>query len=65
MITSCLILHRMKDVSEKSCTENQNTHNLYSNFLYKPCCLQDNVEKYGTVRQATDDMAHSQCMLNA
>jgi len=33
MSTSRLILHRMKDVSDKSCTENQNTHILFSNVL--------------------------------
>ena len=33
MITSHLILLGMKDVSDKICTENQNTHIMFSNFL--------------------------------
>jgi hypothetical protein len=34
-------------------------------FLRKSCRLWDNVEKYGTAGQATDDnMAHAHCMLD-
>jgi hypothetical protein len=33
-------------------------------FFGKPCRLEDNVEKYSTAVQATDDnMAHAHCML--
>jgi hypothetical protein len=50
MIISRSILLRMRNVSDRSCTENQN-----SDFFRKSCRLWDNVEKYGTARQATDD----------
>jgi hypothetical protein len=48
---------RMKNVSAKSCRENQNTHFVFSNFFFfqKSCRLWDNVEKYCTARQVTDD----------
>jgi hypothetical protein len=56
MIISRWILLRMRNVSDKSCRENQNTHFMFNNlFPRKPCRLWDNVEKYGRVRQATDD----------
>jgi hypothetical protein len=45
----------MRNVSDKSCRENQNTHFMFNNFFPKSCRLCDNVEKYGTARQATDD----------
>jgi hypothetical protein len=54
----------MKNVSGKSCRENQNTHFMFSNFFSKILKLLDNVEKYFRVGQATDDnMAHAHCML--
>jgi hypothetical protein len=37
------------------CRENQNTHFVIKNFFRKSCPLGDNVEKYDTARQATDD----------
>jgi hypothetical protein len=46
---------RMTNISDKLCTENQNTHFIFNNFSRKSCCLWDNVEKYGTARQGTDD----------
>jgi len=41
------------------------THILCSvTFFRQSCCLWDNVEKYGTARQTTDDnMADAHCML--
>jgi hypothetical protein len=45
----------MRNVSDKICRENQNTHFMFNNFFRKSCRLWDNVEKYGTVRQATDN----------
>jgi hypothetical protein len=54
MIISRWILLRMRNVSDKSCRETQNTHFTFSNFFRKSCRLLDNVEKYGTARQATD-----------
>ena len=35
----------MRNLSEKSCTENQNTHFVFNNFFRKSCRLGDNVEK--------------------
>jgi len=38
---------------------------MFDNFFRKWCRLWDNVEKYGTTGQATDDdMAHARCMLD-
>jgi hypothetical protein len=38
---------------------------MFNIFFSKPCRLCDNVEKYGTARQATDDnTAHALCMPN-
>jgi hypothetical protein len=49
------ILLRMRNVSDKLCRENRNTHYIFNNFfLKKSCCLWDNVEKYGRTTQATD-----------
>jgi hypothetical protein len=47
---------RMKNCSDKSCRENQNTNFMFSNFFFsrKSCRLWDNLEKYGRQRQATD-----------
>jgi hypothetical protein len=47
--------YNSRNVSDKSCRENQNTHFMFNNFFRKSCCLWDNVEKYGRARQATDD----------
>ena len=57
MIISLWFPFRMRNVSDKSCRENRNTHFLFSNFFFpqKLCRLWDNVEKYGSAGQATDD----------
>jgi hypothetical protein len=55
VIISRSILVRTINVSDKSCTENQNTHFMFNNFFRKSCHLWDNVEKYGRARQATED----------
>jgi len=46
----------MKNVSHKICTETPK-HTFYSqlNFFRKSYRLWENVEEYGTARQATDD----------
>jgi hypothetical protein len=51
----------MRNVSDKSYRENQNTHILCAITVFrKSCRLRDNVEKYCTAGQATDDnMAHA------
>ena len=60
------ILLRMRNVSDKSCRENQLTHFVFSNFFFfrKSCCLWD-VEKCGTARKTTDNnMAPAHCILD-
>jgi hypothetical protein len=60
------VLLRMRNVSDKYCRGNQNTHFVFSNFFFfKLCHLLDDVEKYSIAGQATDDnMAHAHCMLD-
>jgi hypothetical protein len=61
------ILHRMRNVWDKSCRENQNTHFNSSNFFFrKSCRLWYNVEKYGVDRghKRRHNMAHTGCMLD-
>ena len=55
MIISRPVLLRMRNISEKICRENQNTHFVFRNIFRKSCCLLGNVKKYGKTRQATDD----------
>jgi len=45
----------MRNVSDKTCTGNHNTHFFVSNVFQKVAPLCDNVEKYGGTGQATDD----------
>ena len=66
-IISRSFLLRMRIVSAKSCIENQNTHFVFSNFLFfffskiVPCMRY--AEKYCTAGNDTDDnMAHAHCM---
>jgi hypothetical protein len=55
MLISLSLPLRMRNVSDKICREYHNTH-LYSVTFVENCAvLWDNVEEYGTVRQATDD----------
>ena len=59
LIISRSVLLRMRNVSDKSCRENQNTHFVCSNFFKR-----GNVGKYCRAGQATDDnTAHAHCML--
>jgi hypothetical protein len=46
---------KMRNISDNSCRENQNTHFMFNKWSGKSSCLWDNVEKYGTARQARDD----------
>ena len=41
---------RMRNVSDKSCRENQNMHFMFNNPPPRSCRLLDNMEKYGTAR---------------
>jgi hypothetical protein len=55
-IISCLWILRMRNVSDKSCRENENKYLMFSVlFPWSSCRLWDNVEKYGTAGEATDD----------
>jgi hypothetical protein len=66
-ITRC-ILPTMKNVSDKTCRDSQNTHFMFSNFFQKPCHLWDNVENCGTGRWATYwqcNVAQKRCDLHA
>jgi len=56
----------MRTVSNKSCTENQNTHFVFNNFSFpwKLCHLWYNVEKSCKTGHAADDMIHAYCMLD-
>ena len=56
MTISRWILLRMRNVSNKSCRENQNTHFMFSNFFRKLYRLRDNVETCGGTRGATNDV---------
>jgi len=40
----------MRNVLDKGCTENQNTHFVFNSFLPKSCRLWGNVEKYESQR---------------
>jgi hypothetical protein len=53
MIVSISVMLRIRNVSDESCRENQNTHFVLNNFFRKSCRLWDNVGKCGTARQAT------------
>ena len=65
-IISRSFLLRMRNVSDKICRGNQNTHFALSNlFLSKILPLLDSVENYFIAGQATDDnMAHAHCVLD-
>ena len=65
-IISRSILLRMRNVPDKSCRENQNTHFVFNNFFFKSYRWWDKMEKYSTAGQATDDnIAHAYCMLDS
>jgi hypothetical protein len=50
VIIYCSFLLRMRNISDKTCTEDQHTHFMFTNFLKKMCSLWANVEKYNTPR---------------
>ena len=53
-IVSHWIRLRMRNVSGNTYTENQNTRYMFNNIFFKSYCLWDNVEKYGTAGQTTN-----------
>jgi hypothetical protein len=57
MIISRWIFPKMRNASDKSCRENQNSHFIFCNYFFfrDSWRLRDNVAKYGKARQATDD----------
>jgi len=55
LIKSRCILLRMRNVSDKSCRENQNTRFVFDNVFPKIVPLRGNVEKYGRSEQTTDN----------
>jgi hypothetical protein len=65
MIVSHRIILRMRNIWDRSCRENPNTH-WWSDIFMRFCCSWDNVEKCSRPKQATDkyNMAHVLCMLN-
>ena len=56
----------MENISDRVIEKNQNTHFMLNNFFpRKSYLLWDNMEKYFTAGQATDDnMTHALCMLD-
>jgi len=54
-IISRITVFRIRNVSDKHCRENQNTHFVLSNIFRKSCRLWDNVERYSGAGQATDE----------
>ena len=62
LVVHCNALHHK---NHKICRENQNTCFIFNNFFFRISRrLRDNVEKYCTAGQATDDnIAHAFCML--
>jgi hypothetical protein len=66
MVISRSIPLRMRNAADKSHRENHNTSFTFNKLFFRTSCrLWDNVEKYGTSRQATDDnTAHAHCLLD-
>jgi len=66
MITSRSFRLKTRNISDRSRSENQNTHLMFNNtlFFFKSCRLWDNVYKRCWAGQATDkNMAHAHCIL--
>jgi len=55
MITSHSFLFKMRNLSDRNCRENQNTHFTSNNFFFKSCRLWNNVERYCRAGEATED----------
>jgi hypothetical protein len=53
---SCKIPLRMRNVLDKSCREKQNTHFMFNNFFSENRTIYENVEKWGGVRGARNDL---------
>ena len=59
----CRWILRIRNVSDKSCRQNQNIHFIIGNLFRKSCRLWDNVEKSGGAREAADDDMAARCVL--
>ena len=64
LIIYCSILLRVRNISDKSCRENKNTHLTFNN-LFLNHAVYEMWKKYCRVGQATDEnMAHAHYMLD-
>jgi len=55
----------MKNIAHEICRESRSTYFMFNNFFRKSCRLWDNVEKYCTAGQTTDDnMAQAHFVLD-
>jgi hypothetical protein len=64
--TSRSVLPRMRNLSDKSCGENQDTHFMFGNVYSKTAPFIDNVGQYCRAEKATDDnMEHTHCLLDS
>jgi hypothetical protein len=65
MIKACLILLRMRNVSDKTFRENQKAHFMFDSFSSKIVPCVSSCGKYVTVVPATDDtIAHAHCVVD-
>jgi len=64
-ILSRSFLLRIRNVSDKRCRGNYNTHFVFCNSFLNSSRLRDNKEKYCRGGQVTEDnMTHAYCMLD-
>jgi len=64
-LSSCSVLFRMRNFSNKSCRENQNTHFMLSDLSTDRAVYEIMRKNKQRAAQATDDnMAHAHCMLD-
>jgi hypothetical protein len=55
----------MRNVSDKSCTENQNTNFVFSNFSFENSAVDEIIWKNIVERDRPDDkIVHAHCMLD-
>jgi hypothetical protein len=65
VIVARQIVLKMTNVSVQSGRENESAYFIFNNVFRQSCRLWDNVEKYYTAGQVTDDnKAHAYCMLD-
>jgi len=65
LIISHLIILRVRNVSDKICTENQHTHFMFDNLALILVPFMRHCAKHCTAEQATNDStAHARCMMD-